>query len=854
MKFTLSLLCYLLIFVCYINAQTDISYYLPSEVGYDKSVPTPKSVIGYEVGDWHVSHDQLVYYMNELAEKSSKVKIQEYARSHENRPLKLLTITSEKNHKNLDKIKEKHLDNVLGKGVSHYDNKLVVYLGYTVHGNESSGSNAAMLVAYYLAAAESKEVEKFLEETIILLDPCFNPDGMNRFANWVNRHKNKNLNPDNNDREYHEVWPGGRTNHYWFDLNRDWLLLQHPESIGRIKMFHEWKPNVLTDAHEMGTNSTYFFQPGIPSRNNPLTPERTFELTQELAIFHAKALDSIGTQYYSRESFDDFYIGKGSTYPDINACVGILFEQASSRGHLQHSINGTLSFPQTIKNQFNTSLSTLRGAVYNKKALLDHQKEFYKSALNQANSDNVKGYVFGDKNDLDRTLELYMLLKKHKIEVYPTKIDINDKGINFSEESSFIVPTSQPNYRLVKSMFEKVTTFNDSLFYDVSTWHLPSSFNLPYASLNRNIDILVDKVDELNLTENKIIGKSDKTYAYLIDWSNYYTPKLLNKLLHEEYLVKVANAGFTFNIEDQNIDFKPGTLMVPVGSLTKIKRNAIANIISKHIENYQTKVYAVETGMSLKGIDLGSPSFSSLKDQNIAVVVGNGVNAYEAGEVWHLMDQRMDVPLTHLDIHKINSINLDKYGVIILVDGNYDQLNIDKIKNWIAQGGTLITYKRASKWIASKDFCKIKIKAAASENIVTDVHKNYDGISKAKGAQHIGGTIFEGVADLSHPLFYGYSSEKISLFKNHKVFFEKPSNEYARPLNYSTNSLISGYVSSKNLKQINGSPALICAKHGSGKIIAFADNPNFRAFWFGTNKMFLNAIYFGKSIRGSTLE
>ena len=308
------------------------------------------------------------------------VEIEEYARSHENRPLLTLQISSAENILNLKQIRAEHLklsDNTQSSDMDLTDLPLVVYLGYSIHGNEPSGSNAALLVAYYLAAAENDEVKQWLDKTIIVLDPSYNPDGLNRFATWVNSRRSKNLVSDPNNTEQNEPWPRARTNHYWFDLNRDWLPLQNPESQGRVSHFHKWKPNVLTDHHEMGTNGTYFFQPGIPSRNNPLTPKNNFELTKRIAAYHTSALDEIGSLYYTEESFDDFYIGKGSSYPDVNGCIGILFEQASSRSHAQNSSNGMLTFPFAIRNHFTTSLSTLDASNEMRIELLEHQRQFY---------------------------------------------------------------------------------------------------------------------------------------------------------------------------------------------------------------------------------------------------------------------------------------------------------------------------------------------------------------------------------------------------------------------------------------------------------------------------------------------
>ncbi|MDX1408775.1 MAG: M14 family metallopeptidase, partial [Saprospiraceae bacterium] len=343
----------------------DLTYYLP-DITYNPAIPTPEGFLGYQVGDWHVSHDQLKFYMQELARRSDRITIEEYARSYENRPLLLLTITSPRNHARIDEIlaqRQTLTDPASTTSSPAGDSPVVIYQGYSIHGNEPSGANAALLMAYYLAAGQSEEVSNLLDNAVILLDPSFNPDGLHRFSAWVNSHKNQTLTSDPADREYSEAWPRGRTNHYWFDLNRDWLLLQHPESRGRVANFHKWKPNVLTDHHEMGTNSTFFFMPGIPSRTNPITPQRNQDLTAAIAEYHAEALDEIGSLYYTKESYDDFYVGKGSTYPDVNGGIGILFEQGSARGHVQESDNGLLTFQYAIRNQVRTSLSTQRAAI-----------------------------------------------------------------------------------------------------------------------------------------------------------------------------------------------------------------------------------------------------------------------------------------------------------------------------------------------------------------------------------------------------------------------------------------------------------------------------------------------------------
>ena len=475
MKNIISLL--LLIAFIKINAQEkiDLDYYLPQDVSYNSEIPTPESVIGFQVGEWHVSHDKLVYYMQTLAAASDRISIEDRGKTYEGRPLLLLTITSPQNHQNIESIKMEHLklSDASSTDISITEMPVVVYQGFSIHGNEPSGANASLLVAYYLAAAEGKAIDELLENTVILFDPSYNPDGLNRFASWVNTHKNQNIISDNNDREYDEAWPRGRTNHYWFDMNRDWLVSQLPESQARVKTFHQWKPNILTDHHEMGTNATFFFQPGIPSRTHPLTPKLNQQLTAEIGNYHAKALDKIGSLYYTEESFDDFYYGKGSTFPDINGGIGILFEQASSRGNAQESDNGLLTFPFTIRNQFTAALSTLEAGKSMREDLLKYQQDFYKNAQNEVKKDRNKGIVFGDANDKGKTYQFAKMLERQNIKFNTLNENVTVNGTNFSSNSSYIIPSNQPNYRMVKAMFETRTTFQDSLFYDVSAWTLP---------------------------------------------------------------------------------------------------------------------------------------------------------------------------------------------------------------------------------------------------------------------------------------------------------------------------------------------------------------------------------------------
>ncbi|WP_138433886.1 M14 family zinc carboxypeptidase [Winogradskyella algicola] len=813
--------------------QTDLSYYLPDGVIYNPNIPTPKSIVGHEVGEWHITHDKLVQYMRELAEVSNRVSIEDRGQTFEGRPLILLTITSPSNHSKLDHIKTQHIEATDTDKANFKDMPIVVYQGFSIHGNEPSGSNAALALAYYLAAAEGSEIENLLKNTVILFDPSLNPDGLQRFAYWANTNRGKNLNADPNDREFSEVWPGGRTNHYWFDMNRDWLPVQLPESRARIQTFHEWLPNILTDHHEMGTNASFFFQPGIPSRTHPLTPKMNQELTKDIAKFHAKALDKIGSLYYSEESFDDFYYGKGSTFPDINGGIGILFEQASSRGHLQESENGILSFPFTIKNQFTAALSTLEAANGMRKELLEYQHNFYKNARREASKEGNKAIIFGDEKDAAKTYHLAEILKRHKIKFHHLKSDVGLDGKTYKKGYSYVIPKNQKNTRLINAMFEKRTTFQDSLFYDISAWTFPLAFNLDYAETS--MEKAGNIVNDLKHLQGGVNSKSE--YAYLFPWNEYYAPKLLNSILKKRIRAKVSMKNFKAN--GKAYDY--GTIMIPVQN-QDMDSSALYAFLNTAAQESHIIIDAVSTGLN-EGIDLGSRNFRALELPKIALLVGDGVTSYDAGEIWHLLDTRYDIIPTKLDTKNFGRADLSRYNTIIMVNSYsaLDDGDTKKLKQWLQDGGSLIAYRSTLRWLNSKELMKINFKKRKSLKAKTI---SFEERSNFRGAQVIGGAIFETTLDRSHPVNFGYKNDKLALFRNTTLFIKPNKNSYDNPIQYTANPLMSGYISEENLDSIKQTIPFKTGRVGRGKIMAFTDNTNFRAFWYGTNKLLMNAIFF----------
>lgn len=812
----------------------DLEYYLPTDVAYNQNIPTPKSVLGHEVGEWHVTHDKLVYYMTALSEASDRITLENRGTTFEGRPLLLLTITSPANHNNIETLRKDHLA-LTENGSSSLNTEnmpIVVYQGFSIHGNEASGSNAALAVAYYLAAAQGPKIDELLNKTVILFDPSLNPDGLQRFSYWANMHKSENINPDPYDREFDEVWPGGRTNHYWFDMNRDWLPVQLPESRARIETFHDWYPNILTDHHEMGTNSSFFFQPGIPSRTNPLTPKLNQELTGKIGNYHAKALDKIGSFYYTEENFDDFYYGKGSTFPDINGGIGILFEQASSRGHAQESDNGILTFPFTIRNQFTAALSTLEAAVGMRKEILDYQRNFYNEARGEGGSGAI---VFGDEKDAGKTYELAQILQRHKITFHEVKNDFSKDGKNYKKGFSYIIPKNQKQSRLIKAMFEKRTTFQDSLFYDISAWTFPLAFNLDYSE-----EIAISQVGEevTNLQMKTPSAPNSSNYAYVMEWHEYYSPKALNMILKEGLR---ANVGMSpFSLENTAYDY--GTVMIPVQN-QKLQGSELNAFLTKVSKETGVKFTGVQTGLT-KGIDLGSGQFRKIEMPKVAMIIGEGINPSDAGEIWHLFDTRFDMLITKLDTKNFVRMDLSKYTDIILPatwGSALDKNDTEKLKDWVKNGGTLIGFRNAGRYLENNELLEIKFKKKQDTAKAITFEQRGDYF----GSQVIGGAIFETKLDRSHPIAFGYKNNTLPMFRNTTLFAEADDNSYNNPIQYTDSPLMAGYISKSNLEELKNTVPFKTGSLGRGQVIYFTDNTNFRAFWYGTNKLLMNAIFFG---------
>ncbi|WP_448247606.1 M14 family zinc carboxypeptidase [Thalassotalea agariperforans] len=819
-----------------------VSGFLPKQQNYLDNISAPEQVLGFELGQRHARHHQILSYFTNLASQSERVKITEIGESYQHRKQVLVTISSAENLTNLDAILAKR--KLLTK--SDESEPLVIWLGYGVHGDELSGVHAAMAVAYYLAASQAVAIETLLADTVIVMEPSVNPDGLDRFVTWLDTFGGKVVNADPAHIEHHQAWPTGRTNHYWFDLNRDWLLLSQQETQNRLAYYHLYQPHVLADYHEMGPNKSYFFQPGVLSRTHPLTPRNNITLTNQLASFHATALDSHDRLYFSQEGYDDFFYGKGSTYPDINGGVGILFEQASSQGLAQNTVNGVLTFEYGIENNIFTSLSTIRGAWENRQALKKHRLSFYQQAKELADDEDFDGYLLHEADDNYRLNALLSKLAQHQIQVYGLTQDYSlDKQV-LAKNSTYYVPLAQPQYRVIKALFEQQTRFQDNSFYDISGWTLPLAMNIAFHEVEKTRSLKLTK-DVWQPVTHFPAQTVEKSYAYAIEWHDYLAPKVLNELLNNQLKVKVASEQFTALSKGKKQTFASGTLIIPTANQQQAHW---LDTLYRSANNNGLTVLPLSSGLTSQGVDLGSPSMVDLIPVNALLVGGNGISAYEAGEVRFYLEETLNMPLTIVEKERLLAVDLSAYSHVIMVDGDYQSFSetiANKLTEYVEQGGVIYAQKHAAKWLADNRILKARF---ATQHSISSMYINgklsYQQQAEMAAKQRIAGAIFDTTLDLGHPLSYGYKNANLPVFRNSTLIIEKINVPFAQVLTYSQKPLLSGYTDELMLERLAQEPVLVAHNLGKGRVIASSDNLLFRGYWLGTAKLFANSLFFAK--------
>ncbi len=822
------------------------------------SIPTPEEVTGVRVGERHWYHYEIVNYLNALAEASPRmVALGEHARSYGGRPLVSYALSTPENLARLDEIKRARSAIIDPEAdVDLNTQPAVLHMMYSIHGNEPSGANATPLVAYYLNAALDDALLAQLEDVVIIFNPMLNPDGLDRFAYWSNAHRGVNPSFDSNDREHVQSVPNGRTNYYWFDLNRDWLPHQHPESRGRLALFHEWKPNVQLDFHEQGSNSNFFFMPGKPERTNPLTPKINQLLTAKIGEYHAAAFDAEGVRFFTEEGYDDFFMGKGSTYPDLFGTVGILFEQPSSRGAGQSTLNGELTFPFSISNQFRASLSSLKATAELKDELLDYQRNFY------AKQKRSRGhYLASAEGDSTRLQEFVRILKGHQIEVETLANDVTAEGRVFKAGQAIAIPLDQPQATYLETLWRAQLEFEENVFYDVSTWTLPWAFNLSHTREPvRNARTKALAPSEAGQT----LALAQSPIGYLIDWRDANSPALLYDLLEAGANVRVAKAPFTaLTTNEGAVNFGYGTLFVAPELQESIPEAALSRLseaVSKGLG-----VYPAASSYTPEGIDLGSRDFDVLSLPNVILVTGPGTSAYGTGEIWHLLDTRVDMPITMVDSHNLKRVELDRYTHVIMTTPLRAAGATAQLDAFVKNGGVLWLQGASTvAWAAGEGLTEATWRETPAQRQAAELKRarNNKASPEAQGAllperkpfstasdeyafTLVRGAILQGNLDTSHPLGYGYTSSELAVFRTTNRFMNPSSNAYSSPVVYTDSPLLSGYMSEENRTLVANSAGLVVDERGQGAVVLSLDSPTFRAFWWGTQRLLVNGIFFG---------
>ncbi|MEL6541614.1 MAG: M14 family zinc carboxypeptidase [Pseudomonadota bacterium] len=819
-----------------------VDFFQVEGVTYDQSVQAFEDYAGYEMGDRPVRHSDLVGYLRGLAATSDRISVEVAGYSHERRPILTFTITSPENQANIEAIRQTHLARIKGNAAPDAA-PMVLWINWGVHGAETAGMDGSIPFLYHMAAAQGPQIEAQLENAVMIVTVIFNPDGHSRRINHVERFWSYSDNTDPNDAA-HNLWTTARVNHYWFDLNRQWLLLTQPEPQAWIRQWHKWKPMLSVDYHEMGSNSPYYFHPGEEKRRNPLIPERSRELAKAIATRHAAWLDSEARLYSSEEGFDNFYIGKGSTYPQVNGSLGILFEGGAARGGSIMTERGLVENADNARTHFRTALTSIQGALDLRNEITAYQRDFYaQSVAGKGRS----GWVFTAKGDPERAARFVRLLRMHDLTVNRLASDVTADGRTYKAGEAYFVPNAQGGNRLIQGIFGRITEFEENIFYDVSGWTLPLAYDLEYSEVSSaSAGALADGAFQ------SAPSPDSAPYGYVFEWSNTYAPRALNRILSADVMARAAMEETVVRTTSGDIAFGRGSIFVPLAR-QDASREQIHSIMQEIAAKDGVPVYAATSGLTpVTGRDLGATGINRIvKKPKVVLAYGDGLAYYDAGEVWWTLDYRHRLPVTLIKKSDLNTIDWAEYTHLVLVGGN-SQLNdstAGEINGWVGAGGTLIATRDAALWAQETLLGRKDESAYDADETEKPQRRDFAQMSVADAEHVIGGAVFAADLDVTHPLGFGFADRDIAVHRNKSFTLIRPEgNPYAVPVEYTSDPLLTGYASERRQREIAGTPSVVAERKGRGAVILMADNPVFRGTYAGTEKLLMNAIFFSDLI------
>lgn len=834
-------------------------------ISYDKTIPSPTEFLGYELGSTFTLHSDVVGYFTKLDELSERLTFTKYGETYEGRGLYYAAITSETNQEKMDQLRNNNL--MLADPNKESDDliaeqPITVWLSYNVHGNEPSSSEAAMQAAYRLVAGMDDETQQMRENAITIVDPMINPDGRDRYVFWYKSARSNMLNDDASDYEHDEIWPGGRTNHYWFDLNRDWVWLVHPESRGRIAAYQQWMPQVHLDLHEQGFNSNYFTMPGTTPRNYEL-PDDYEKWADVFGRGTIKEFEKHNVNYATREAFDFFYPGYGSSYPSNMGAIGMLAEQGghSRGGRAVETEDGyVLTLRQRIFDHYTNSIATVRTAVENREPLLNYFKD---SFTQNAKRGKVEAFILAD-NGNDYTYEFVNTLMQHGIEISRATEDFNlGKAFSYRNGKSskrsfkkgdFVIEMDQPRHVFLNTIMKRQLTIKDSVMYDMSTWSAPLAYNLGAAWTTGSVAV---GTEELSMAPEYASGvqNSGAQYAYVIDWQQRYAPNALARLWDAGYKVRSAQKPFTYNDKT----YGEGSLIVLIGRNYEMK-DQITSDMQDVAAKANVVINGFDTGRMDGGIDLASRDSEPVKKPKVALMVDQPFNSYTAGQIWFLFDRWTEFGISRIRSGSLPSVDLSEYDVLIMpgirggLSSVLDSTAQAHLKSWIQAGGTLVATENAAEMMTKEQsgFTSVELAKDTDEKMdenseTTEIdpaaYTTYAAREDSSGLKRIPGAAFNSRLDTTNPLAFGLPEQLYSLkFSDESL---TPSTDWQVVGYYEKDPeevLASGYASQENIKKSAGNAFAGVANVGSGKVVFLLDNTQYRMFWVGPARMMQNAV------------
>ncbi|MGB5692085.1 MAG: M14 metallopeptidase family protein [Flavobacteriaceae bacterium] len=796
-----------------------------------QNLKSPTDFLGYELGSKFTPHHRVVDYCEHVARNAgNQVKLQYYGKTYEDRPLLLLYISSEENIGSLEKIRQAHLESTKGGTGSE---KAIVWLSYNVHGNESSSTEASMQTIYELLTTR----QDYLENSVVILDPCINPDGRDRYVNWYRQVKNTPLEVNPLSREHHEGWHSGRSNHYMFDLNRDWAWLTQVESRQRIVEYNRWLPHVHVDFHEQGVDYPYYFAPAAEPFHEVITDfQREFQ--RIIGKNHAKYFDAKGWLYFTRERFDLFYPSYGDTYPTYNGAIGMTYEQGgggrAGLGVLT-STSDTLTLKDRISHHLTTGLSTLEVASEHSKRLNQEFASFFKSHRYR-----YKSYLLKGRKDQLKNLASW--LDMHHIK-YGRGTGTMVKGYRYntqknesfkSDEQTLVIGTDQPKGTLVKVLFEPNAKLSDSLTYDITAWSLPYAHGLDALASETKVAHV-----EYQAEETEVRDLTDEAYAFFTAWNSMEDARFLTELLQKG--IRVRHAREPFTIDDKT--YQRGSLIITKKD-NETEPNFI-DILTEVSNNHQKIIYPTKTGWIDKGRDLGSRHIKMLEQPRVAMLGDTPTSTINFGEIWYFFEQELKYPLTILQSDRIKSAPLSDFDILILPHGSgykefLSEEILEKLKKWVEDGGQLVLVGGAIKGLADREGFDIKERELKKDSSIVDLNPHQQ-TARDLLKETVKGAIFKTWVDPTHPLAFGYNNQYYTLKRRNGSYDLLKSGNVVAIREHTIP--VAGFSGSETAERLINSLVFGVQDKGKGRVVYFVDNPLFRGFWENGKLFFANMLF-----------